>query len=137
MKALAIILSFTLFFILFFVIRFYFLGQNSQKMQVQLGLKKGRLLPCGPKPNCVSGSFKIADKIKLVENIKGLKSSVIITENENYLYLTVTSKIFGFVDDLEFYFPQDESIVYYRSASRVGHSDFGQNKKRIDRLFSI
>ena len=39
----------------------------------------------------------------------------------------------GFVDDVEFYFP-NESIIHVRSASRMGYSDLGVNRKRIETI---
>lgn len=42
-----------------------------------------------------------------------------------------TSKFFGFVDDLECRIDQANHTIHLRSASRVGHSDFGANRKRV------
>jgi uncharacterized protein (DUF1499 family) len=47
--------------------------------------------------------------------------------------------LFRFVDDVEFYFPEKqggETIIHVRSASRVGSSDLGVNRKRIERIRS-
>ena len=54
------------------------------------------------------------------------------TSAENYLAAEYYSKLFGFVDDVEFRKASD--AVHVRSASRVGHSDMGANKKRISEL---
>ena len=56
----------------------------------------------------------------------------IITQTDKYLYAEYESPTFGFVDDLEFYFPDDKpGVVEYRSASRIGESDGDINRKRI------
>ncbi|MDA7848031.1 DUF1499 domain-containing protein, partial [Sulfurospirillum sp.] len=50
-----------------------------------------------------------------------------------------SSKLFGFVDDVEFYFPVTQSnttTIHMRSASRLGRSDFGVNRKRIEKIKS-
>jgi uncharacterized protein (DUF1499 family) len=39
----------------------------------------------------------------------------------------------GFVDDVEFFFP-DSAVIHMRSASRVGYSDFGVNRKRLEKI---
>ena len=39
----------------------------------------------------------------------------------------------GFVDDVEFLFPK-EKIIHVRSASRIGYSDFGANRRRVEHL---
>ncbi len=56
---------------------------------------------------------------------------------ENYIRVEFTSLIFRFVDDVEFYFPTAENekmIIHIRSASRIGYSDFGANRKRIEQI---
>ena len=47
----------------------------------------------------------------------------IITKTDDYLYAEYQSPTFGFIDDVEFYFPSGKSTVEYRSASRIGESD--------------
>jgi uncharacterized protein (DUF1499 family) len=44
------------------------------------------------------------------------------------------SRVFGFVDDVEFFFPAGQRVIHVRSASRTGYSDFGVNRKRIERM---
>jgi uncharacterized protein (DUF1499 family) len=54
---------------------------------------------------------------------------------ENYIHAEFTSLVFRFVDDVEFLFSQErdgEVSIDIRSASRVGHSDFGVNRKRME-----
>ena len=59
----------------------------------------------------------------------------IVARTDDYLRAEYTSPFFGFVDDVEFYFPAGQkSRVEYRSASRVGESDFDANRKRIKTL---
>ncbi len=59
----------------------------------------------------------------------------IVEQTNDYMRVEYTSKVFGFVDDVEFWFPPDDekrrSRVEYRSASRVGESDLDANRKRI------
>lgn len=56
---------------------------------------------------------------------------------DNYIRAEFVSKIFRFVDDVEFYFPDKKSkelLIHVRSASRVGYSDLGVNRKRIEQI---
>jgi uncharacterized protein (DUF1499 family) len=55
-----------------------------------------------------------------------------VRRNESYLHATFASPLFGFVDDLEA--RRKGEIIHVRSASRVGHSDFGANRRRIERI---
>lgn len=54
-----------------------------------------------------------------------------------YMYATFSSKLFKFVDDVEFLFCDKTPVIKVRSASRVGWSDFGANRKRIDQLRAV
>ncbi len=38
------------------------------------------------------------------------------------------------VDDVEFYFPANENVIHLRSASRVGESDLGVNRRRVEQI---
>ena len=56
---------------------------------------------------------------------------------DEFLHIEFTSKIFRFIDDVEFYFDEPR-VIHFRSASRIGHSDMGVNRDRmeeIERLF--
>jgi uncharacterized protein (DUF1499 family) len=58
-----------------------------------------------------------------------------VVNEENYIHAEFTSAVFRFVDDVEFLFTKEqdgEVMVDIRSASRVGHSDFGVNRKRME-----
>jgi len=57
----------------------------------------------------------------------------IATDKENFLHVEFTSKIFRFVDDVEFYF-NEPGVIHFRSASRIGHSDMGVNRHRIEEI---
>ena len=68
-----------------------------------------------------------------------LKRAKIIVAEDHYIRVEFISKVFRFIDDLEFYFPNTKSkemTIHVRSASRVGHSDFGVNRKRIEQIRS-
>ena len=113
-----------------------------------IGLNGGRLAPCSGKPNCVvsQGGDKQhhidpivyeGEKSAAVETIQqvvqGLAGTRIVTQTDHYLHVEFRSKIMGFVDDVEFFFP-DTTIIHMRSASRVGYSDFGVNRKRLEKI---
>jgi uncharacterized protein (DUF1499 family) len=58
----------------------------------------------------------------------------VIENTDNYIHTESTSRIFKFVDDAEFYFPEDQNIIQVRSAARVGESDLGVNRRRIEQI---
>ncbi|HEY9596037.1 MAG TPA: DUF1499 domain-containing protein, partial [Cyanophyceae cyanobacterium] len=40
----------------------------------------------------------------------------------------------GFVDDVEFFLDDNANVIQVRSASRLGESDLGVNRKRIETI---
>lgn len=119
------------------------------KRPSNLGVQDGRLAPCPNTPNCVSSqSTDTVHKIepltykssseeafaKLKQAIASLPRTKIITQSPNYLYAEFTSTIMGFVDDVEFYLDADAKVIHVRSASRLGQSDLGVNRKRIETI---
>jgi len=118
------------------------------KPPTNIGVNDGRLAPCPDTPNCVSSqsegknhaiapleysSDKSAARETLKQVIKGMAGARIVTDEDDYLHAEFKSRIFGFVDDVEFYFPE-QSIIHVRSASRVGYSDLGVNRKRVEAI---
>lgn len=115
-----------------------------------LGVKDGQLSPCPSSPNCVvsqgnpdaehaidpiaySGEATSA-LAKLEAVITEMPRTAIIEKNDTYLYAEFTSKLMGYVDDVEFYLDPAESVIQVRSASRLGQSDLGANRKRIEAI---
>ena len=61
----------------------------------------------------------------------------IIKETNNYLYAEFASKLMGFVDDVEFYLDDNSKTIQVRSASRLGESDLGVNRQRIEGIRTL
>jgi uncharacterized protein (DUF1499 family) len=112
-----------------------------------LGMNSDRLSNCPSTPNCVN-SFSTDDTHKiepiqykgdpqkafadLKQIIQTLPRTQIIQATDNYLYAEFTSKLMGFVDDVEFYLDKPTGVIQVRSASRLGESDLGVNRQRIE-----
>ncbi len=116
----------------------------SGKRPDDLGVNNGKLKPCPGTPNCVSSqsdnskekveplpAVPISDVKKVVEN---MERTTIITETDNYLYAEFKSKLMGYVDDVEFYLDPNENVIHVRSASRLGKSDLGVNRARVEEI---
>jgi len=130
--------------LLLIVVKFVMLGHQSQQQQPGLGLLKGQLRPCPTSPNCVCSESHTDtahaitplpgnDWPRLIATVSQLGGHI-ITDNGDYLHATFTSSLFGFVDDLEARREVLHNVIHIRSASRVGHSDLGINRKRIERI---
>ena len=127
---------------------FLLLSACAGKRPANLGFRSGHLADCPETPNCVSSQATdkdhfiepfsyTGDKKEAFQRLKKIIESEertrIITESENYLHVEFTTAIMRFVDDVEFYFP-DEPLIHVRSASRVGYSDLGVNRRRVEHL---
>jgi uncharacterized protein (DUF1499 family) len=114
-----------------------------------LGVVEGRLAACPSSPNCVS--TLAADEehrmppipfsgtpaetwARLKEVLAAMPRMGIIADEGNYLHAEATSRLFRFVDDVEFYLDEDARLIHFRSASRVGHSDLGANRARMEQV---
>ena len=124
------------------------LSATAKKPQ-DLGVVNGRLAACPDTPNCVSTQATDAGhRIESItfdglpeQAIQRLKAAIasvprmkILEEKDGYVYAEAKSLIFRFVDDVEFYVDRDAKVIHFRSASRVGHSDLGVNRERMEQL---
>lgn len=129
-------------------IAYIWMAIQSQKEPDTLGLQQGLLRPCPDSPNCVcSEAFSQADKEHAIAPVQAgettwerLKSriielgGVIKQDDGHYLHATFTSSLFHFVDDVELRLDSEQGLIQIRSASRVGRSDLGVNRKRVEQI---
>ena len=114
-----------------------------------LDVYEGRLSPCPKSPNCVSSDasdavhhiepyrLRVASEVawqQLQTVIASLPRIRIINLTDNYLHAEARSLIFRFVDDMEFQLRSQEQLIAVRSASRLGYSDLGVNRKRVEQV---
>jgi uncharacterized protein (DUF1499 family) len=124
-----------------------FMSCCSGTRPATLGIKDGRLCPCPGSPNCVSTRdsdekhridpirytrTREQAKQRLVQVISSMKRSKIVTDEADYIHAEFHSLIFRFVDDVEFSFDDANKLIHFRSASRLGYSDLGVNRKRME-----
>lgn len=65
------------------------------------------------------------------------KGTMIRTQDTHYLHATYKTALLGYMDDLELLLDNSSGILHIRSASRIGRSDFGVNRKRIEALRAL
>jgi uncharacterized protein (DUF1499 family) len=125
-----------------------FLGCTGSR-PAQMGVTSGKLLPCPSSPNCIcsqdpdqshsiepityKGSAQEA-RTRLLSVIQGMKRAKVITAQDFYLHAEFTSLIFRFVDDAEFLIDDTNKVIHLRSAARLGYSDLGVNRKRMETI---
>lgn len=114
-----------------------------------VGIPQTQLAPCPNSPNCVStGASDAAHEIEplpladteqrtiemLASAVSGLPGSRSVLTKDNYLHFEFRSSWLRFVDDVEFLIDTDEQVVHLRSASRLGWSDLGVNRQRVEEI---
>lgn len=116
-----------------------------------LGVTNQQLAPCPASPNCVTSQGPPEDKnhyiapltytkdrqttqAQMIKILGVVPRTIIVEQNDGYIHAESTSRLMGFVDDLEFYFPPDRSVIEWRSAARLGESDLGVNRRRLEQI---
>ncbi len=110
-----------------------------------LGVRNGQLTGCPNSPNCVSsqaadGSHRIAPLVfkngpepafaRLKQTLMQRRDTAIIEERPGYLRVEFRTTLF--VDDGEFLLDGEQRLIHVRSASRLGYSDLGKNRSRLE-----
>jgi uncharacterized protein (DUF1499 family) len=111
------------------------------------GLMDGHLRPCPKRPNCTTSDSGISSSVApisfhaspekawqqmqiLIQELGGEIGEI----RPTYLWATFTSRLFHFIDDVELRMEPQENLIHIRSGARVGYSDFGVNRKRIEKI---
>jgi uncharacterized protein (DUF1499 family) len=123
------------------------LGGCSGSPPSELGVRDGRLAPCPASPNCVNSQASdeqhaIAPlalrgspeetRRRLLQLLADEPRVRLVVQEDDYLRAEFTSRVLRFVDDVEFLI--EPQAVQVRSASRLGHSDLGVNRERVEHL---
>lgn len=115
--------------------------------------KIDRFAPCGAAPNCASTETPEGDshwirpiavtkswseaRAILKSELAKMERVALSTDEPEYLHFEFRSWLFSFVDDVEFKYDEPTRTLRFRSASRVGYSDMGVNRKRMETIRSL
>ena len=106
-------------------------------MPTDLATDGGHLSPCPGPDHCASSQWVVANSSaaleQLSEQIAATPRAEIVEQSADYLHATYSSRIFGFVDDVELS-ATDPVTLEARSISRLGESDLGVNAQRLESL---
>ena len=130
------------------------LGLFQSSAPTDIGVRDGRLKPPSSTDNSVTsqaalypdhpqrsystiaplalrgdGSATLAKIKTIVEAMPGAR---VVSSTPDYIYAQYTTQLMKYVDDVEFWFDPAAYVVQVRSASRVGKSDLGVNRKRVE-----
>jgi uncharacterized protein (DUF1499 family) len=132
------------------------LGLLAGTPPADLGVRDGRLKPPSTNPNSVSSQASLypdhpmresaqiaplalrgdaaATMARLQAIVAGMNGAVVVRAEPGYLYAQFTSRLMKYVDDVEFWADPAAQVVQVRSASRIGRSDLGANRARIEAI---
>ncbi|MDK9706569.1 MAG: DUF1499 domain-containing protein [Desulforhopalus sp.] len=112
-----------------------------------LGVRNGQFKECPGSPNCVSSqaadeAHRITPLLftdtaeqalaRLRKTLAGRPDTTIIAEDPGYLRVEFRTTLF--VDDGEFFVDPEQRQIHVRSASRLGYSDLGKNRSRMEEV---
>lgn len=108
------------------------------------------LKPCPSSPNCVSTQADPSDAkhhmapvaysgdpamvISAIADTISSNGGKVVTSTDTTVEALFVTGLFKFKDDVSFELDEEAKLIHFRSASRVGHSDLGANRKRMDML---
>lgn len=126
------------------------------KRPATIGLHDGRLAPCpDDRANCVCSQqqadvpgelgpkhihpLKYAGSggdamTRLLAVLLATPRCTLVTQTPHYLHAEFETALLGMVHDVEFVLAPEESVIHVRSAARIGLSDFGVNRARVEEL---
>ena len=120
-----------------------FLSACAGEPPQDIGVRDGRLIACPESPNCVS-SYESSEEHAIAaldgnlnqiqQILVAMDGANIVEQSSNYLYAEFTSSLMGYVDDVEFLYDAASNTTHVRSASRVGYSDMGANRSRVEAI---
>ena len=114
-----------------------------------LGVVDGHLEGCPASPNCVVSQGadeehaiapityagdRTTARNQLIDIIGVVPRTKIVLQSDDYILAESESRLMGFVDDTEFYLPEGENVIQVRAAARMGESDLGVNRRRIEQV---
>lgn len=114
-----------------------------------LGVRNETLAECPDSPNCVSsltsrqacamppityeGAAETAMQT-VIDVVSGMDDVRVVSTEDRYIRCEFSTSLFRFVDDVEFLVDSAESVIHFRSASRIGHYDFDLNRRRMNEI---
>lgn len=121
----------------------------TEKRPAYLGVRQGSLADCPDSPNCVSsqaekesqrvepfggGDDPVARFATLREALLAMPNTSLADEAPDYVHAETLTGVFRFTDDTELWLDRESGVIHVRAAARSGYSDFGVNRKRVERL---
>ncbi len=131
-------------------------GFLEGKPPAGLGVTNGQLAAPSSNPNSVSSQADLfpghpqlayariaplryaGDGVQAMQRlavlIQATERTSILVQRTDYIHAQFQTPILHFMDDVEFLLDSSAGIIHVRSASRLGKSDLGANRARVENL---
>ena len=115
-----------------------------------------RITECSKKPNCICSidskdshriePFQVTDEgnknieftfAKLRDSVQKIPRVLLVTQEPGYLHFIFITGFMRFKDDVYFEYDSESKLIHFKSASRLGYSDWGANRKRHREISKI
>lgn len=132
------------------------LGLLKGQAPSDLGVHKGLLKPPSNSPNSVSSQAALypdhpqhayatvapfaftgsgaAAMDTLAKLLQSTERCQVVTQAPDYVYAQCSTALLRFTDDVEFWLDDKAGLIHVRSASRLGRSDLGANRARVEKI---
>lgn len=112
----------------------------------------GKLPDCPEGPTCVSSQAERPEqkvdpiqykgspeeaKLRLRLAVESMPGTRIFQDDRVFMHVEFQSLVFGFMHDLEFLIDDTRKLIHVRSASRIGITDFGSNRRQVERIRNL
>jgi uncharacterized protein (DUF1499 family) len=109
----------------------------------------GKLPDCPSTPNCVSSQATRVDQkveplkfscpteeamLRLKLAVDAMPGTTVVKDDRIYMHVEYKTLVFGFVGDVEFLIDESKRLIHLRSASRLGYTDLGSNRRRVEAI---
>jgi uncharacterized protein (DUF1499 family) len=120
----------------------------ASRRRPSLGVHEGKLLPLESPANGVSSLAKDESRIaplrfddspagawaRLKQMMEQWPRTRIVSVDEDYLRAECATRLLRFLDDVEFLLDREAQVIHVRASCRVGRSDLGVNRQRMEKI---
>ena len=132
------------------LVRFFNLNYDADPKSI--GMNSNQFIECPSSPNCISTMTsqkeKLIDAISYSEDFNfvrdrltilfhQLNNAKLIEYDSTYFHLEFRTFPLAFTDDVEVFIDRQAKLIHFKSASRLGHYDFGTNRRRLEKIRSL
>ena len=122
---------------------------KNNQVPSHVGDETGEFAEIPSSPNAVSSQTDVEEKyveplpfagdvVVAKETLKSVLQNIdeiqLEKVSDRYIHAVYTTNLMRYKNDIEFHFDEEARVIHYRSESRVGYSDMGENRKQYEMI---